>query len=84
MSEVIIPGTRRPRRASLAIRPPAPTRKGRPRLPEDQRLPEIIQFRAKTVEADRIYRGALREGISVSAFLRARLAAILAEDSCSK
>jgi hypothetical protein len=81
MSEVVTPA---PRRASLAPRPPGPARKGRPKLPEDQRLPEIIQFRARTAEADRIYRGALREGISVSAFLRSRLAAILAEDSCSK
>ena len=59
------------RRASLAIRPPAPARKGRPRLPEDQRLSEILRFRVTTAEADALWRTAIRQRMPLADYLRA-------------
>lgn len=47
------------------------TKKGRPRLPDDQKLSEVIPVRFTKSEADRIYSEALKEdGGSASKVIR--------------
>lgn len=48
-------------------------RGGRPPKPPEERLSEILRFRATARETDRIYRKAIRRGQTTSEFLRSLL-----------
>lgn len=50
---------------------------GRPKRPPHKRLSEVLQFRATEAEADVLYRNALRARISLSEYIRERLAGVL-------
>jgi hypothetical protein len=50
---------------------------GRPPLPPEKRLSEILKFRATAAEADAIYREAIRERKSLPEYLRGRLALVV-------
>jgi hypothetical protein len=51
--------------------------RGRPPLPEQKRLSEIVRFRVTQAEADALYREAIRERKTLSEHLRERLSLVL-------
>lgn len=59
---------------------PVPRRRGRPRIPEEQRLQsEVLHVRIAVDAYDRLCREALRRGVSLNAIARKRLEAPLAD-----
>lgn len=52
-------------------------KRGRPPLPPEDRLSEVLPFRCTKEEADRIHKRALREGLSVNALLRQHLTQLI-------
>lgn len=54
---------------------------GRPRKPAAERLSERLWIGLTPAEADRVMRAALRNGETVSEFVRRKLAAILREQT---
>lgn len=65
-------------------RPIPVQRRGRPPKPADEKLSEVLNFRATKQEADSVYAFAIRHGKPLNTVLRAMLQRFMAAKSVSK